>query len=127
LLDHYAVAPLHEADAARAQAERTEEAAGQVVDAARAHGEQRRSARVEVDDRGAEADGLRLPRQHSEHGEGVLPRLLGGAEGRVAELLRALHPGDQLLPGEVPRVAGEAEFSSSPARIQSSYVVYYIW
>src|SRR6266581_4401598 len=47
-------------------------AAGQMGNAARAHGQQSRRARVEVDDRGAEADCLRLPRQHGEHGESVL-------------------------------------------------------
>src|SRR5438445_515880 len=60
------------------------------------------------------------PRPASQIGETVLAGLLGGAECGVAEPLGLLHPGDQLVPGEVAGVAGEAQFSPRPVRIQSS-------
>ena len=66
------MAPLHETDPTGPEAERTEPAVGEVVDAARTHREKRRRARVEVDDRRAKIDCLGLSRQDGKHGKRVL-------------------------------------------------------
>src|SRR5690348_17410597 len=85
LLDHDPVASLHEADAPGAKAKGTKASVRKIVNAARTHGEQGRSARVEIDDGRAETDCLGLSRQHRKNRERILARLLGGAERRVAE------------------------------------------
>ena len=108
LLDLEAVAAVHEADAAGPQPEGTEAASGQVVDAASAHRQQGRRARVEAHDGGGEVDPGGLSGQDRQQRECVLAGLLGRAEGGVAEALALLDPGDQLLPLEVAGMAHEA-------------------
>ena len=92
LLNVYAVTPLHEPDSTGAQAERSEPAAGQVVNAARTHRKERWRPRVEVDDRRAQADRARLPSEDGQHGKSVLARLFRRAERCVAEPLPLLDP-----------------------------------
>src|SRR5690242_3410821 len=115
-----AVSAMHEADATRAQSEGAKAAARQVMDRARAHGQQSRRARVEVHDRRAKADRLRLSGEDRQDRECVLAGLLRGAESRVAELLPVSNPLDELFPRQVPGVAGEAELAAAESRIQSS-------
>src|SRR5713101_7320536 len=71
LLDHDSVAALHETDSAGAKAKGAETTLREVVNTARAHGEECRRTRIEVDDRRAEADGLGLSRHDGENSESV--------------------------------------------------------
>src|SRR6266849_687437 len=75
LLDHDSVAALHETDSAGAKAKGAETTLREVVNTARAHGEECRRTRIAVDDRRAEADGLGLSRHDGENSESVFASL----------------------------------------------------